>query len=525
FPPRLSSDLSKGLSSYPHTWLMPGYWQFSTVSMGIGPITAIYQARFMRYLHNRGLLDTAERKIWCFCGDGEMDEPESLGALDVAAREGLDNLVFVINCNLQRLDGPVRGNAKIIQELEGAYRGAGWNVIKVIWGSMWDGLLAQDDKGRLVQLMNETVDGVYQACKANGGAYTREFFFGKYPETEAMVSGMSDADIARLNRGAHAPHQVYAAYPRAVNLDNGRPTVILAKPVKGYGMGDAGEAQNITHQQKEMADPAIKAFRDRFEIPVSDDEIADVPFYKPPEDSEEMQYLKARREELGGHLPQRRTEHETLDIPPLSAFSKILEGTGDRAMSTTMAYVRILQILTRDKNIAERLVPIIPDEARTFGMEGMFRSMGIYSPVGQLFQPEDSDALAYYKESIKGQILEEGITEAGAMSSFIAAGTSYYNHNKAMIPFFAYYSMFGFQRVGDLCWAAGDMCTRGFLMAGTAGRTTLSGEGLQHNDGHSHLLFDSIPNCRAYDPTFSYEMAVIIQHGLQEMYVDGVDVF
>ncbi len=514
-----------GLSSYPHAWLMPDYWQFATVSMGIGPITAIYQARFMRYMANRGINDTAGRKVWCFCGDGEMDEPESMGAIDVASREGLDNLIFVVNCNLQRLDGPVRGDSKIIQELEGSFRGAGWNVIKVVWGALWDGLLAQDKDGKLVELMNETVDGEYQSCKANGGAYTRKHFFGKYPETEAMVASMSDEDVGRLNRGGHDPHKMYAAYHRATTLNNGRPTVILAKTVKGYGMGEAGEGQNITHQQKKMGEDALKEFRDRFEIPVDDDKIAEAPFYKPDEDSEEIKYLKARREELGGYLPQRRTEYETLEIPPLSTFDKLLQGSGEREMATTMVFVRILQLLTRDKNIKERLVPIIPDEARTFGMEGMFRSLGIYSPVGQLFDPEDSDALAFYKESITGQILEEGITEAGAISSFIAAGTSYYNHNVAMIPFYAFYAMFGYQRVGDLCWAAGDMRSRGFMLAGTAGRTTINGEGLQHQDGHSHVLFDSVPNCRAYDPTFSYEMAVIIHHGLKEMYEDNVDVY
>ncbi|AWN17910.1 pyruvate dehydrogenase (acetyl-transferring), homodimeric type [Salinisphaera sp. LB1] len=514
-----------GLSSYPHPWLMRDYWQFSTVSMGIGPITAIYQARFMRYLHNRSIDDTSGRHVWCFCGDGEMDEPESMGAIGVAAREGLDNLIFVVNCNLQRLDGPVRGDGKIINELEGTFRGAGWNVIKVIWGALWDSLLAQDPNGTLVQLMNETVDGEYQAFKANGGAYTRQHFFAKYPELEKKVASMSDEDIARLNRGGHDPHKVYAAYHRAVNMDNGKPTVILAKTIKGYGMGEAGEGQNITHQQKKMAEDALKAFRDRFEIPVNDDEIAEAPLYKPADDSEEIQYLQARRQELGGYLPQRRQDWEQLEIPALATFSKLLQGSGDREMSTTMAFVRILQILTRDKHLKDRLVPIIPDEARTFGMEGMFRSMGIYAPFGQHFSPEDADQLAYYKEAQDGQILEEGITEAGAISSFIAAGTSYYNHGKTMIPFFAYYSMFGFQRVGDLCWAAADMCTRGFLLAGTAGRTTLNGEGLQHGDGHSHVLFDCVPNCRAYDPAFAYEMAVIIHHGLVEMFAEQQDVY
>jgi len=520
-----AESTGKGLSSYPHAWLMPDYWQFATVSMGIGPINAIYQARFMRYMENRGIEDTSKRHVWCYCGDGEMDEPESKGAIGLAAREGLDNLIFVVNCNLQRLDGPVRGDAKIIDELEGFFRGAGWNVIKVIWGAQWDGLLAQDHEGHLVKLMNETVDGEYQAYKARGGKYTREKFFGKYPETEKMVASMSDEDISRLNRGGHDPHKVYAAYHQAVNTSNGKPTVILAKTVKGYGMGEAGEGQNITHQQKKMAEEALKEFRDRFEIPIDDDKIADAPFYKPDEDSEEMKYLHARRKELGGYLPQRRTQGDALEIPPLKVFDKLLQGSGDRDMATTMVFTRMLQILTRDKNIKERIVPIIPDEARTFGMEGMFRSLGIYSPVGQLFVPEDSDQLAFYKEARDGQILEEGITEAGAISSFIAAATSYSTHGKTMIPFYAFYSMFGFQRVGDFCWAAGDMRARGFMMAGTAGRTTINGEGLQHQDGHSHIMFDFVPNCRAYDPTFSYEMAVILHRGLVEMYQEQKDVY
>lgn len=514
-----------GLSSYPHAWLMPDYWQFATVSMGLGPINAIYQARFMRYLENREIRETKGRKVWCFCGDGEMDEPESMGAIDIASRENLDNLIFVVNCNLQRLDGPVRGDSKIIQELEGAFRGAGWNVIKVVWGALWDGLLAQDHDGKLVQLMNETVDGVYQACKANGGKYTREKFFGKYPETAKMVASMSDEDINRLNRGGHDPHKVYAAYHRATTLNNGRPTVILAKTVKGYGMGEAGEGQNITHQQKKMGEEALKEFRDRFEIPVDDDKIAEAPFYKPADDSEEIKYLHERRKALGGYLPQRRQDWETLEIPPLSTFQKILDGSGDREISTTMAFVRLLQIMARDKNIGDRIVPIVPDEARTFGMEGMFRAMGIYSPVGQLFEPEDKGQLAYYREDVKGQILEEGITEAGAMSSFIAAGTSYYNHGVSMIPFYAFYSMFGYQRIGDLCWAAGDMRARGFLLGGTAGRTTINGEGLQHQDGNSHVMFDAVPNCRAYDPTFSYELAVIVHDGMRRMYGEHEDVY
>ena len=520
-----AESTGKGLSSYPHAWLMPDYWQFATVSMGIGPINAIYQARFMRYMENRGVLETKGRHVWCYCGDGEMDEPESKGAIGMAARENLDNLIFVVNCNLQRLDGPVRGDSKIVDELEGIFRGAGWNVIKVLWGSMWDGLLAQDHEGKLVELMNETVDGEYQAYKARGGKYTRDEFFGKYDETKRMVASMSDEDISRLNRGGHDPHKVYAAYHQAVNQDNGKPTVILAKTVKGYGMGEAGEGQNITHQQKKMAEDALKEFRDRFEIPIPDDKIADAPFYKPDDDSEEIQYLHARRKELGGYLPQRRTEGDKLKIPELSAFQKLLDGSGDREMATTMVFTRILQILTRDKNIKDRIVPIIPDEARTFGMEGMFRSLGIYSPVGQLFVPEDSDQLAFYKEAKDGQILEEGITEAGAMSSFMAAATSYSNHGTTMIPFYAFYSMFGFQRVGDFCWAAGDMRARGFMLGGTAGRTTINGEGLQHQDGHSHVMFDVVPNAKSYDPTFSYEMAVIIHRGLVEMYEEQRDVY
>ncbi|MDD3763531.1 MAG: pyruvate dehydrogenase (acetyl-transferring), homodimeric type [Nevskiales bacterium] len=516
--------LQPGLPSYPHPWLLPDFWQFATVSMGLGPIQAIYQARLMKYLENRGLAKTAGRKVWCFCGDGEMDEPESLGAIDIASREKLDNLIFVVNCNLQRLDGPVRGNGKIIQELEGTFRGAGWNVIKLIWGSLWDPLIAQDTSGKLIQAFNETVDGEYQNYKAKGGKYTREHFFGKYPELERLVSTMSDEDIARLNRGGHDPHKIYAAYAAATK-HSGSPTVILAKTVKGYGMGEAGEGQNITHQQKKMGEDALKAFRDRFEIPISDEEIADTPFYRPPEDSPEIQYLKDRRKALGGPLPARRPVAEALEIPPLSAFEKLLSGTGEREISTTMAFVQMLQSLCRDKAIGKRVVPIVPDEARTFGMEAMFRSLGIYSVVGQKYKPEDADQLAFYKEDIKGQILEEGITEAGAMSSWIAAATAYANHGVSLIPFYIFYSMFGFQRVGDLCWAAGDMRSRGFLLGATAGRTTLNGEGLQHEDGHSHLISSTIPNCRSYDPAFAYELAVIIQHGMKEMYVDHKDVY
>ena len=513
-----------GVTSYPHPWLMPDYWQFPTVSMGLGPIMAIYQARFMKYLHDRGIVDTSGRKVWAFMGDGEMDEPESLGAIDVAAREGLDNLVFVVNCNLQRLDGPVRGNSKIIQELEGDFRGAGWNVLKVIWGSGWDNLLAKDRTGLLQKRMEECVDGEYQNFKAKGGAYTREHFFGKYPELKDLVANMSDDEIYRLSRGGHDPHKVYAAYHSAVN-HKGQPTVILAKTVKGYGMGSSGEGQNITHQQKKMGVQALKEFRDHFDIPVADKDLEETPFYKPDDDSPEMKYLRERREALGGYLPQRRREAEPLKAPDLSAFDLLLKESGDREMSTTMAYVRILSILARDKKLAKHIVPIVPDEARTFGMEGLFRQLGIYSSVGQLYTPEDSDQLMLYKESKDGQILQEGINEAGAMSSWIAAGTAYSNHGVNIIPFYAFYSMFGFQRVGDLAWAAGDMRARGFLMGGTAGRTTLNGEGLQHQDGHSMLQAALIPNCIAYDPTFPYEMAVVIQDGLRRMYQEQENVY
>ncbi len=514
----------QGLSSYPHPWLMPEFWQLPTVSMGLGPIMGIYQARFMKYLHNRGIADTENRKVWVFCGDGEMDEPESRGAIGLAAREGLDNLIFVINCNLQRLDGPVRGNGKIIQELEGGFRGAGWNVLKVIWGSYWDQLLARDTKGLLRKRMEECVDGEYQNFKAKGGAYTREHFFGKYPELKQMVSNMSDEDIWRLNRGGHDPHKVYAAYHAAAE-HKGEPTVILAKTVKGYGMGEAGEGQNITHQQKKMGEAALKQFRDRFNIPIPDDQIGEAPFYKPDLDSPEIKYLHERRQALGGYLPTRQEKAEPLKIPELSAFDVLLKDSGDREMSTTMAFVRALSVLARDKKFAPYLVPIVPDEARTFGMEGLFRQVGIYAPSGQLYEPQDADQLMYYREDQKGQILQEGINEAGAMSSWIAAATSYANHGVEMVPFYAYYSMFGFQRVGDLAWAAGDMQAKGFLMGGTAGRTTLNGEGLQHQDGHSLLLSATIPNCVSYDPTFAYEMAVIIQDGLRRMFRDQDKVF
>ena len=513
-----------GLSSYPHPWLMPDYWQFPTVSMGLGPLMAIYQARFMRYLENREMIKDTNRKVWAFMGDGEMDEPESLGAIGLAAREKLDNLIFVINCNLQRLDGPVRGNSKIIQELEGTFRGAGWNVIKVIWGSYWDPLIARDTSGLLYKRMEECVDGEYQAYKAKDGAYVREHFFGKYPELKEMVANMSDEDIWRLNRGGHDPHKVYAAYHAAVN-HAGQPTVILAKTVKGYGMGEAGEGQNFTHQQKKMGEDSLKHFRDRFSIPITDEEIKDAPFYKPDKDSEEIKYLKERRAELGGYFFNKRKAPPKLEIPEINIHKKLLEGTGDREISTTMAFVRILNGLLKDKKIGGHIVPIIPDEARTFGMEGMFRQYGIYSAVGQLYEPVDSAQVMYYREDIKGQILEEGINEAGGYSSWIAGATAWRNHNIHMIPFFVYYSMFGFQRIGDLAWASGDMRSRGFLIGGTAGRTTLAGEGLQHQDGHSHLLSSTIPNCISYDPTFAYELAVIIQNGMHRMYNQNEDLF
>ena len=513
-----------GLSSYPHPWLMPNFWQFPTVSMGLGPLMAIYQARFMRYLNDRGLVNTSERKVWAFLGDGEMDEPESLGAISLAARERLDNLVFVVNCNLQRLDGPVRGNGKIIQELEAVFRGAGWNVVKVIWGSYWDPLFARDKQGLLLKRMEECVDGDYQAYKAKGGAYTREHFFGKYPELKEMVANMTDEDIWRLNRGGHDPAKVYAAYDAAMRM-NGKPTVILAKTVKGYGMGVAGEGMNITHSQKKMGETHLKAFRDRFNIPISDDQIGAAPFYKPPQDSPEMQYMHEVRERLGGFLPSRRDEAAVLPIPELDAFKPLLEGSGDKEMSTTMALVRILTILVRDKSIGKYLVPIVPDEARTFGMEGMFRQLGIYSSIGQLYEPVDADQVMYYREDKKGQILQEGINEAGAMSSWIAAATAYANHGQSMIPFYIYYSMFGFQRIGDLAWAAGDMQARGFLIGGTAGRTTLAGEGLQHQDGHSMVVAATIPNCVAYDPAYAYELAVIVRDGLRRMYREKENVF
>ena len=513
-----------GLSSYPHPWLMPDFWQFPTVSMGLGPMMAIYQARFMRYMEHRGMVAPSDRKIWTFLGDGEMDEPESMGAITMPVREGLDNLVFVVNCNLQRLDGPVRGNGKIIQELEAAFGGAGWNVIKVVWGSRWDPLLADDKDGLLRRLMEETVDGEFQTYKANDGAFVREKFFGKHPETAAMVADMSDDEVWRLNRGGHDPLKVYAAYDAATR-HKGQPTIILAKTVKGYGMGAAGEGQNTAHQQKKMDMDAIREFRDRFNIPVSDKDLDDVPFYKPAADSEELQYLHARREALGGYLPKRRRKSKTLPVPPLEMFKTQIDGTGEREASTTMAFVRILTALTRDKQIGKHIVPIVPDEARTFGMEGMFRQIGIYSSKGQLYEPVDAGELMYYREDKKGQILEEGINEAGAYCSWAAAGTSYSNHDVQMVPFYIYYSMFGFQRIGDFIWAGGDQQSRGFLIGGTAGRTTLAGEGLQHQDGHSLLAASTVPNCVSYDPTYAYELAVIIQDGLRRMIGEQENVF
>ena len=516
----------KGLSSYPHPHLMPDFWQFPTVSMGLGPLMAIYQARFLKYLESRGLTKTKGRKVWVFCGDGEMDEPESQGAISLAAREGLDNLIFVINCNLQRLDGPVRGNGKIIQELEGNFRGAGWNVLKVIWGSRWDALLARDTDNELKARMDECLDGDYQTYKSKDGAYVRDHFFNT-PSLKAMVANMSDAEIWALNRGGHDPHKVYAAYYEAVNNPGGRPTVILAKTIKGYGMGASGEGQNTAHQAKKMDQDSLKKFRTRFDIPVTDEQIesGDLPYYRFPEDSEEMRYLRERRNSLGGYLPQRNPNLEALPIPELSAFDAQLQSSGEREFSTTMAFVRILSTLLKDKQIGKRIVPIVPDESRTFGMEGMFRQYGIWNPKGQQYTPQDKDQLMFYKESVDGQILQEGINEPGAMADWIAAGTSYANSHFAMIPFYIYYSMFGFQRVGDLAWAAGDMHTRGFLIGGTAGRTTLNGEGLQHQDGHSQIQADLIPNCISYDPTFSYEVAVIVHDGLRRMYVEQEDVY
>lgn len=514
----------KGLSSYPHPWLMPDYWQFPTVSMGLGPIQSIYQARFLRYLENRGLVPRQGRKVWTFCGDGEMDEPESVGALTIAVREKLDNLIFVVNCNLQRLDGPVRGNGKIIQELEGVFAGAGWHVIKVVWGSNWDPLLAEDTDGLLRQRMMECLDGEYQSYVVHDGAYIRTHFFGKYPELLEMVEGMSDEEIWNLTRGGHDIQKVYAAYAAASSHEGG-PVVILTKTTKGYGMGSAGEAQNTTHQQKKMPTDALEVFCERFNVPIPKDQIAQIPYYKPAPDSPEMQYLQERRRALGGYLPARQDDVPALKIPALNTLSALLESSGDREISTTMVFVRILSLLLRDKEIGKNIVPIVPDECRTFGMEGLFRQIGIYSPNGQLYDPVDKNQVMFYLEKQDGQLLEEGLNEAGAICSWIAAATSYANNALTLIPFFIYYSMFGFQRVGDLAWAAGDSRARGFLLGATAGRTTLAGEGLQHTDGHSHVFSNVIPNCLSYDPAFSYELAVIIHYGLERMYVKQDDVF
>jgi len=516
----------KGLSSYPHPKLMPNFWQFPTVSMGLGPLMAIYQARFLKYLHARGIADTANRKVWVFCGDGEMDEPESLGAIGLAARENLDNLVFVINCNLQRLDGPVRGNGKIVQELESEFRGSGWNVIKLLWGNGWDALLARDKSGKLKQLMMETLDGDYQAMKANDGAFVRKNFFGKYPETLKLVEHMTDEEVFELRRGGHEPAKVYAAFHKA-NEHKGQPTVLLVKTVKGYGMGKAGEGKNTVHQTKKLTDDDIRYIRDRFNIPVPDSELSKIPYYKPADDTPEMKYLHERRKALGGYLPQRRAKaDESFTVPSLETFKAVLDPTAEgREISTTQAYVRFLTQLLRDQAIGPRVVPILVDEARTFGMEGLFRQIGIYNPKGQLYTPVDKDQVMYYREDKAGQILQEGINEAGGMASWIAAATSYSTNNRVMIPFYVYYSMFGFQRIGDLAWAAGDMQARGFLLGGTSGRTTLNGEGLQHEDGHSHILAGTIPNCISYDPTFAHEVAVIMHHGLKRMVENQENVF
>jgi len=516
----------KGISSYPHPKLMPEFWQFSTVSMGLGPLMAIYQARFLKYLHARGIADTSNRKVWVFCGDGEMDEPESLGAVGLAAREKLDNLIFVINCNLQRLDGPVRGNGKIIQELESEFRGSGWNVIKLLWGSYWDPLLARDKDGILRKVMMDTVDGDYQAFRANDGAFVRKNFFGRHPKLLEMVANMSDEDVWRLNRGGHDPQKVYAAFHRA-NAHRGQPTVLLVKTVKGYGMGRSGEGKNTAHQTKKLIDEDVKAFRDRFNIPIPDDQLGDIPFIQPPEDTPETQYLHAHRKALGGYLPHRRTKaDEKLVVPPLETFKAVLEPTAEgREISTTQAFVRFLSQLLRDKELGPRAVPIVVDEARTFGMEGLFRQIGIYNPAGQNYTPVDKDQVMYYREDKAGQVLQEGINEPGGMGSWIAAATSYSTSNRIMVPFYVYYSMFGFQRFGDLAWAAGDMLARGFLLGGTSGRTTLNGEGLQHEDGHSHVLASTIPNCISYDPTFAHEVGVILHHGLKRMVEQQDDVY
>lgn len=515
----------KGIPSYPHPKLLPEYWQFPTVSMGLGPIAALYQARFLKYLTDRGIKDCSKQTVYAYLGDGEVDEPEALGAIGMASREKLDNLVFVVNCNLQRLDGPVRGNGKIIQELEGTFRGAGWEVIKVVWGRYWDALLAQDTSGKLLQLMNETVDGEYQNFKAKGGAYTRKHFFGKYPETAAMVANMSDDDIWRLNRGGHDPFKVYSAYKKAQDTKD-RPSVLLVKTVKGYGMGDAGEGKNIAHGVKKMPLDSIKHYRDRFCIPVEDEDLESLPYYHPGPESEEVKYMNSRREALGGFLPQRRMKTSVeLDIPKVSLFKAVLAGSNGREISTTMAFVRVLTALLKDKAIGKHIVPIIPDEARTFGMEGLFRQVGIYSREGQKYTPQDREQVAYYREDKEGQVLQEGINELGAMCDWVAAATSYSTNDMPMIPFYIYYSMFGFQRVGDMAWAAGDQRARGFMIGGTAGRTTLNGEGLQHEDGHSHIQAGVIPNCITYDPTYGYEVAVVVQDGMKRMYEDQEDVF
>ncbi|MDA1351854.1 MAG: pyruvate dehydrogenase (acetyl-transferring), homodimeric type [Proteobacteria bacterium] len=513
-----------GLSSYPHPWLMPDYWQFPTVSMGLGPIQAIYQAHVMRYLSARGLVARGDRKVWAFIGDGECDEPETLGAISLAGREGLENLIFVINCNLQRLDGPVRGNGKIIQELEGQFRGAGWNVIKVIWGRHWDALIERDKSGLLLQRMNEVCDGELQNYKYNGGAYTREHFFGKYPELLELVKDLTDDQIMGLNRGGHDPYKVYAAYSEAV-ANKGKPTVILAQTVKGYGLGTGGQAANDTHSVKKLDVENLRRFRDRFGIPITDEQLETVPYYRPAEDSPELTYMNRRRESLGGPLPARKSEFEAMDIPDLSVFDKQLASSGKREISTTMAFVRVLSTLIKDKNIGQNVVPIVPDEARTFGMEGMFRQLGIYTSVGQQYVPHDHEQIMYYKEDKKGVILEEGINEAGAMSAWLALATSYSTNSFPMIPFYIFYSMFGFQRIGDLAWAAGDSQARGFLIGATAGRTTLNGEGLQHQDGHSLILANTIPNCKSYDATYSYELAVIVQSGLKFMFEEKQNYF
>ncbi|MYM73266.1 MULTISPECIES: pyruvate dehydrogenase (acetyl-transferring), homodimeric type [Duganella] len=515
-----------GLSSYPHPKLMPSFWQFPTVSMGLGPLMAIYQARFLKYLHARSIADTTDRKVWAFCGDGEMDEPESLGAIGMAAREKLDNLVIVVNCNLQRLDGPVRGNGKIIQELEGEFRGAGWNVVKVIWGPGWDALLQQDKEGILRKVMMDTVDGEYQNYKAKDGAYVRKHFFGKHPKLLEMVANMTDDDIWRLTRGGHDPHKIYAAF-KVAQEHKGQPTVLLVKTIKGFGMGKHGEARNTAHNTKKLTDEAVREMRDRYSIPIPDDQLADIPFYKPADDAPEIKYLHERRAALGGYLPARRQQaDEKLTVPPLSAFQNVLDATAEgREVSSTQTYVRILTTLLKDSSVGSRIVPILVDESRTFGMEGLFRQVGIFNQQGQLYEPVDKDQVMYYREDKAGQILQEGINEAGGMSSWIAAATSYSTNNRVMIPFYTYYSMFGMQRIGDLVWAAADMRARGFLMGGTAGRTTLNGEGLQHEDGHSHLFAAAVPNCMPYDPTFGHEVAVIIQDGMRRMVEEQEDVF